>query len=103
MAVRPLSAAQAAFDVTAAASARRARLDVLVVVVIALALVVGAAVFRPGTSFHRPITSDEAVGGLIANQILHGHTYAFFWGQPFGGVEPYAVAAPSSWWVATTG
>ncbi len=92
MAVRPLSAAPATFDVTAAASARRARLDVLVVVVIALALVVGAAV-RAWYLFHRPITSDEAVGGLIANQILHGHTYAFFWGQPFGGVEPYAVAA----------
>src|SRR5262249_38777877 len=41
----------------------------------------------------RPINSDEAVGGLIAEQILHGHLSTFFWGQPFGGVEPYVVAA----------
>ncbi len=43
--------------------------------------------------FHHPTTSDEAVTGLIAEQILHGHTSAFFFGQPFGGVEPYVVAA----------
>jgi hypothetical protein len=60
-------------------------------------VVIGVAVaegigLRAWFLFHQPITSDEAVAGLIAHQILHGHTYAFFWGQPFGGVEPYGVA-----------
>ena len=40
-----------------------------------------------------PINSDEATVGLMAHQILHGHTSAFYWGQGYGGVEPYAVAA----------
>lgn len=39
-----------------------------------------------------PITSDEAVVGLMARQILHGHFSAFYWGQTYGGVEPYATA-----------
>ncbi|HLI15928.1 MAG TPA: glycosyltransferase family 39 protein [Acidimicrobiales bacterium] len=41
----------------------------------------------------QPVNSDEAVVGLMARQILHGHTYAFYWGQHYGGVEPYVVAA----------
>jgi hypothetical protein len=57
-----------------------------------LAVALGVAL-RTWFLFHDPISSDEAVAGLIARQILHGHTYAFFWGQPFGGVEPYVVAA----------
>ncbi len=61
------------------------------VVVVAVAVAVGIAV-RARLLFHQPVTSDEAVAGLIAHQIQHGHTYAFFWGQPFGGVEPYVVA-----------
>lgn len=64
----------------------------LACVVIGLAVAEGVGL-RAWFLFHQPITSDEAVAGLIAHQILHGHTYAFFWGQPFGGVEPYAVAA----------
>ncbi len=60
-----------------------------------LVVVAGAvgAFIRAWLLFHQPVTSDEAVAGLIAHQILSGHTYAFFWGQPFGGVEPYVVAA----------
>jgi hypothetical protein len=42
--------------------------------------------------FHRPINSDEATVGLMATQILHGHFSAFFWGQNYGGGEPYVVA-----------
>jgi hypothetical protein len=59
---------------------------------VAAAVLVGG-VIRAWLLFHQPVTSDEAVAGLISHQILHGHTYAFFWGQPFGGVEPYVVAA----------
>ncbi|HVB04912.1 MAG TPA: glycosyltransferase family 39 protein [Acidimicrobiales bacterium] len=40
----------------------------------------------------QPINSDEAVVGLMAHEILHGHFFAFYWGQSYGGVEPYAVA-----------
>ena len=62
---------------------------------IGMVVVAGAVgtFIRAWLLFHQPVTSDEAVAGLIAHEILHGHTYAFFWGQPFGGVEPYVVAA----------
>jgi len=37
--------------------------------------------------------SDESVAGLMARHMVHGHVSAFFWGQPYGGVqEPAAVA-----------
>ncbi len=36
--------------------------------------------------------ADEATAGLIAHQITLGHTYAFYWGQSYGGVEPYGLA-----------
>jgi hypothetical protein len=42
---------------------------------------------------HAPIDSDEATVGLMAHAILHGHFSAFYWGQSYGGAEPYAVAA----------
>jgi hypothetical protein len=43
--------------------------------------------------WHRSINSDEAVVGLMARDILHGHFTAFYWGQDYGGVEPYVTAA----------
>ena len=39
-----------------------------------------------------PLSSDEAVVGLMAEQIRHGHFSTFYWGQQYGGVEPYVVA-----------
>jgi hypothetical protein len=41
---------------------------------------------------HAPTNSDEATAGLVAHAIVHGHTYAFYWGQSYGGVEPYVLA-----------
>ena len=41
---------------------------------------------------HQPTNSDVAIVGLMARQILHGHFSAFYWGQTYGGVEPYLVA-----------
>jgi Dolichyl-phosphate-mannose-protein mannosyltransferase len=70
---------------------RHVRPSVVPMIVI-VSIIVGAAI-RAWLLFHDHISSDQAVAGLIARQILHGHTYAFFWGQPFGGVEPYFVAA----------
>lgn len=71
----------------------------------ALALVVAAAgvALHLWYLFHRPVTSDEAIGGLMATQILHGHFSAFYWGQVYGGVEPYlttaafGIAGTSAW------
>ena len=57
----------------------------------AVALVIGI-VLRLWLLFHRPVSSDEAVVGLMAQQILHGHFSAFYWGQNYGAVEPYVVA-----------
>ena len=57
----------------------------------AVAVVIGI-VLRLWLLFHRPVSSDEAVVGLMAQQILHGHFSAFYWGQNYGGVEPYVVA-----------
>ena len=32
------------------------------------------------------------MAGLMARNILNGHFQAFFWGQGYGGLEPYFVA-----------
>ena len=40
-----------------------------------------------------PVNADQAVVGLMAGEILHGHFFAFYWGQSYGGGEPYVVAA----------
>ncbi|HEY5272979.1 MAG TPA: hypothetical protein VIJ34_07065 [Acidimicrobiales bacterium] len=40
-----------------------------------------------------PFNADEAVVGVMARSILHGHFSAFYWGQNYGGGEPYVVAA----------
>ena len=62
---------------------------------VATIVVVGLAALALRLWFlgNAPINSDEATVGLMAHQILHGHTSAFYWGQGYGGVEPYAVAA----------
>ncbi len=39
-----------------------------------------------------PFDSSTAVTGLMAREILHGHFSAFYWGQNYGGAEPYVVA-----------
>jgi hypothetical protein len=41
---------------------------------------------------HTSLQSDQATTGLMAEQILHGHFSALFWGQHYGGAEPYVVA-----------
>jgi len=61
-------------------------------VVVALALVVGL-LFRLYALGRGTMNSDEAVVGLMAREILHGHFFAFYWGQNYGGPEAYVVAA----------
>src|ERR1700722_1317062 len=64
---------------------------------IAIALIVVAGlvglVLRSWLIFHTPITSDEAVVGLVAQGILHGHFTSFYWGQQYGGTAEPAVIA----------
>ncbi len=60
-------------------------------VVASVAVLVGAAM-RAWFLFHRPVNADESIVGLMAKQILHGHFSAFYWGQSYGGGEPYLVA-----------
>ena len=60
----------------------------------AVALLVALGLFlRLWILGRAPINSDQAVVGLMAREILHGHLYAFYWGQSYGGGEPYVVAA----------
>lgn len=42
---------------------------------------------------HTVLNSDEAVVGLMAHGVLHGQFATFYWGQHYGGAEPYVVAA----------
>jgi hypothetical protein len=39
-----------------------------------------------------PIWGDEAIVGIMARAIDGGHFTAFYWGQHYGGLEPYLVA-----------
>ena len=65
------------------------------------AVVIGLAgayglVLRLWLLAHTPVNSDWAVAGLMAKSILSGHFWTFYWGQQYGGVEPYLVA-PVVW------
>jgi len=64
----------------------------LALVLLGLLVVAGAAL-RVWILGHDAMNSDEAIVGLVAQGILHGRMTAFVWSQPYGGVEPYAVAA----------
>lgn len=57
-----------------------------------MAAVVAGTVERLWYLARTPLNADEAVVGLMAEHILAGHTYAFYWGQHYGGVEPYLVS-----------
>ncbi len=61
-------------------------------VVVAGGLVALGVFLRVWLVSNTGVNSDEAVVGLMARQIQHGHFTTFFWGQAYGGVEPYVVA-----------
>jgi len=63
-------------------------LTAVVVVALVLGLLLRLYALGRGT-----INSDQAVVGLMAREILHGHFFAFYWGQNYGGPEAYVVAA----------
>ena len=86
-------------------SPRRGRVVVWLVVICAVCLGVAE---RAWFVFHRPVTSDSAVVGLMAQQVLHGHFSVFYWGEYYGGGETYivallfAIAGASTWALETT-
>jgi 4-amino-4-deoxy-L-arabinose transferase-like glycosyltransferase len=93
----PESGGESAVDGDVAAPAGRqatqsTRLGHLTKVVVALVIALGLCL-RIWILGRTPITSDQAVVGLMAREILHGHLFAFYWGQHYGGGEPYVVAA----------
>ncbi|MGP8059825.1 MAG: glycosyltransferase family 39 protein [Acidimicrobiales bacterium] len=66
--------------------------DVVFVAVLVAATLLAAFV-RVWIIYHSALDADQAVVGLMAQGIRNGHLQAFFWGQHYGGVEPYPVAA----------
>jgi hypothetical protein len=66
--------------------------SVVLLCAIAAAVIVGTYV-RLWLLGDQGINSDEATVGLMAHQIVRGHFSTFYWGQSYGGGEPYLVAA----------
>lgn len=64
---------------------------VVVLAVAALAFAYGV-LLRVWLLVQLPIWGDEAIVGLMARAIDGGHFTAFYWGQHYGGLEPYLVA-----------
>jgi hypothetical protein len=65
---------------------------VMAVAVTGAAAVVYGALLRVWLVVHLPLWGDEAVTGLQARAIGSGHFTAFYWGQHYGGLEPYVAA-----------
>ncbi len=64
-------------------------LALLALVAVALVMQI---VYRVWLLGHARPSSDEGVVALEATGILHGQFHAFFWGQNYGGVEPWITA-----------
>ena len=58
-----------------------------------VAVVLVGLILRIWILGREPWSQDTALPALMARQILHGHFFAFYWGQSYGGAEPYVVAA----------
>jgi hypothetical protein len=67
-----------------------------VLLVVCPAGVLVGVVVRVWFLVHQPLTGDEAIVALMAQQIRHGHFYSFYWGGAYGGAEPYLVVALTS-------
>ena len=57
----------------------------------AIAIVYGV-LLRLWLLAHLPLFGDEAIVGLMARSIDSGHFSSFYWGQQYGGLEPYLAA-----------
>ena len=63
------------------------------VAVTVVAAVVTGVVLRAWLIFHTPVNSDEAIVGLMAREATHGHFFAFYWGQSYGGTAETDITA----------
>ena len=70
---------------------RRGPGEIAVLVAAGLAVVYGV-LLHVWLLVHLPIWGDEAIVGIMARAIDSGHFSAFYWGQHYGGLEPYLVA-----------
>lgn len=64
----------------------------LAVVAVAVAGVALGVALRAWALTHHVLNADEAVVGLMAEGVLHGHGSVFYWGQDYGGGEAYVAA-----------
>jgi hypothetical protein len=76
----------------AAAERRRLGPGELAVLVAGVLAVVYGVLLHVWLLVHLPIWGDEAIVGIMARAIDSGHFSAFYWGQHYGGLEPYIVA-----------
>ena len=75
-----------------AASSRTALLSRALVIALVVAAGLSGALLRVWILGRERTNSDEAIVGLMAREILRGHFFAFYWGQHYGGGEPYVVS-----------
>ncbi len=68
------------------------RIARICVAVVALGLLLSGLGLRLWELAHITLNADEAVVGLMADAVLRGHFMTFYWGQPYGGVEPYVAS-----------
>ena len=78
---------------TEASPARQPRLAGVLARAGIVAVVLVGLFLRVWILGREPWSSSTAIPGLMAREILHGHFSAFYWGQNYGGAEPYVVAA----------
>ena len=65
----------------------------VVFIIVVVVVIVAGVLLRLWILGHQSVNADEATPGLIAHEILHGRPYALYWGQNYGGGEPFIVAA----------
>ena len=72
--------------------ARGLRLSGIILGVVVVGAALYGALLRVWLLVHLPVWGDEAIVGVMARSIDNGHFSAFYWGQNYGGLEPYLVA-----------
>lgn len=91
----PAAPAPAAAQETGAEAGARSHLApaTLAAAAMAVAALAYGVLLRGWLLTHSVLTSDEAVVGLMVRAITAGHPGVFYWGQNYGGLEPYVAVA----------
>ena len=71
--------------------------------IVLFVVLVAGALLRLWMLGHANMNSDEAIVGLMAHQIVHGHTTTFYWGRTTGAWSRTSwpscrCSAPRRWW-----